>query len=348
MEALSISFPRARDAGGGSRCQQLTVSLKPSRKSHAGFACPLRHLDYLDRSPVLTEEERRGLAYLLQLAPSRYLEFERQARVLSRVTQPLMDMLALFQQRRPKSRMFRHCFLKYLLHQVLQRNTLYWGWSSTTWMSVIDALPKRSRARTRDLETDETTRSSPHYVLLHVAAYLFSDLLPAPGNRGIPAHVMAEILFGPEVVQTAINSVLGARAARGYTETQKGKTAFVFALILALLVNRNPYLEALTPATFSELSETEIGRKERGRIEQLRRMLMSLGIIPEERVLMAEEKPPPQLFQDESVVGVHPRWVAWLRGISRQTPISVNSRNEIVGPMLMACRGPRSSALSHH
>ncbi len=320
-----------------------TFSEEPFR-----FRMPIEPSDYLDRSPILSEEERRGIVYLLQLAPSRYLEFERQARVLSRVTQPLMDVLALFQQRRPKRRVFGHCFLKYLLDQVLQRNTLYWGWSSTTWMSVIDALPKRSRARTRDLETDETTRSSPHYVLLHVAAYLFSDLLPAPGNRGIPAHVMAEILFGPEVVQTAINSVLGARAARGYTETQKGKTAFVFALILALLVNRNPYLEALTPATFSELSETEIGRKERGRIEQLRRMLMSLGIIPEERVLMAEEKPPPQLFQDESVVGVHPRWVAWLRGISRQTPISVNSRNEIVGPMLMACRGPRSSAPSHH
>src|SRR5437899_1945883 len=116
MEALSISFPRARDAGAGSRCQPLTVSLKPSRKSHSGFACPLRHLDYLDRSPLLSEEERRGIVYLLQLAPSRYLEFERQARVLSRVTQPLMDVLALFQQRRPKSRVFGHCFLKYLLH----------------------------------------------------------------------------------------------------------------------------------------------------------------------------------------------------------------------------------------
>jgi len=53
---------------------------------------------------------------------------------------------------------------------------------------------------------------------------------------------------------------------------------------------------------------------------------------------MAEEKPPPQLFQDVSVVGIHPRWVAWLRAFWRQTPISVNSRNEIVGPMLMACR----------
>ena len=310
----------------------------PFPEEPCSFRMPIEPADYFDRSPVLSEEERRGIAYLLQLAPSRYLEFDRQASVLSRVTQPLMDVLALFQQWRPKSRMVRQGFLSYLLDHVLQTNTLYWGWSPITWIAVIDALPRRARARRLDKAADETTRSSPHYVLLHVAAYLFSEALPAPGNRGIPAHLMGEILFGSEALQTVIDRVLAARAARGYTETPKGKRAFVFVLILALLVNRNPSLEALTPTTFSDLSETEIGRRERGRIEQLRRVLMSLEILPEERRLLAAEKPPALLFQDESVIGIHPRWVAWLRAFWRQTPISVSSRNEIVGPMLMACR----------
>lgn len=301
------------------------------------FRMPIDPSDYPDRTPTLTEEERKGIAYLLSLPSARYLEFERQARVLGRVTQPLIDVLTLFQQRRPESRVFRHQFMKYLLSQVLQTNILYWGWSSTIWASVIETLPKRSRRAALSKEANDTTRSSPHYVLLHVAAYLFSGLLQSPGKRGFPAHVMGEILFGPEVLQMAIDSVLEARAARGYTETQKGKAAFVFALILALLANRNPYPEALTMASLSDLCQTEMGGKERGRIEQLRRVLMSLGIIPEERYL-AEEKPPPQLFQDESVIGVHPRWVAWLRAFWRQTPISQNNRNEIVGPMLMACR----------
>jgi len=250
-----------------------------------------------------------------------------------------MDVLALFQQRRPKSRVFRHGFLKYVLRGVLQTNTLYWGWSSIIWASVIDALPKRSRgAVAPGLEADETTRSNPHYTLLHLAAFLFSDLLSLPKHRGFPAHMMGEILFGPEVLQTAIDRVVGARAARGYTETRKGKTAFVYALILALLANRNPHLEALTPATLSALVQTEIGEKERGRIEQLRRVLMTVGIFPEERQLMAKERPPKQLFQDALVVDVHPQWVAWLRALWQQTPISEHARHEIVGPMLMACR----------
>jgi hypothetical protein len=91
------------------------------------FRMPIVPADYLDRSPVLTEEERRGIASLLQLAPPHYLEFDRQVSQLSRVTQPLLDVLALFQQWHPKSRAIRQRFLTYLLDHVLQTNTLYWG-----------------------------------------------------------------------------------------------------------------------------------------------------------------------------------------------------------------------------
>ncbi len=198
----------------------------PEPSGPFSFRMPLAPADYLDRSPVLTEEERRGIASLLQLPPPRYLEFDRQVSQLSRVTQPLLDVLALFHEWRPKSRAVRQRFLTYLLDHVLQTNTLYWGWSQGTWGAVLDALPKR-----RDLAADKQTRSSPHYVLLHVAAYLFSEAGPLPSNRGIPAHLMAEILFGPAAVQQAIDRVLQARAATGYTENPKGKRAFVFVLI---------------------------------------------------------------------------------------------------------------------
>ena len=109
-------------------------------------------------------------------------------------------------------------------------------------------------------------------------------------------------------------------------------------LIFALLLNWNPSLEALTPTTFDILSGTEIGKRERGRVEQLRRVLMTLGILPEERLRLSAERPPRQLFQDDEVQDVHPQWVAWLRAFWRQTPISEQARNAIIGTMLMACR----------
>ena len=307
--------------------------VSPEPRKPFSFRMPLAPADYLDRSPVLTDEERRGITSLLQLTPPHYLEFDRLVKQLSRVTQPLLDVLALFHEWRPKSRAVRQGFLTYVLKHVLQTNTLYWGWSQATWGAVIDALPKR-----RDKAANTQTRSTPHYVLLFVAAYLFSETGPSLSSRGIPAHLMAEILFGSTVVQQAIDRVLQAREAKGYTENPKQKRAFVFVLIFTLLLNRNPSLEALTPTTFDTLSGTEIGKRERGRVEQLRRVLMTLGILPEERLRLSAERPPRQLFQDDEVQDVHPQWVAWLRAFWQQTPISEQARNAIIGTMLMACR----------
>ncbi|HEY7418704.1 MAG TPA: hypothetical protein VH593_26230, partial [Ktedonobacteraceae bacterium] len=293
----------------------MSTANSPEPNKPFSLRMPLAPADYLDRSPLLTEQERRDITSLLQLTPPHYLEFDRLVRQLSRVTQPLLDVLALFHEWHPKSRTVRQGFLTDMLHHVLQMNTLYWGWSQATWITVIDALPKR-----RDQAANTQTRSTPHYVLLYVAAYLFSVTGPSPSSRGIPAQLMAEILFGSTVVQHVVDRVLQAREASGYTETPKGKGAFVFVLIFALLLNRNPSLEALTPATFEILSATETGKRERGRIAQLRRVLMTLGILPEERLRLAEERPPRQLFRDDEIADVHPQWVAWLRAFWRQTP----------------------------
>src|SRR5579883_3072744 len=92
----------------------------PEPSKHISFRMPLAPADYLDRSPALTKQERWGITSLLQLTPPHYLEFDRLVRQLSRVTQPLLDVLALFHEWRPKSRTIRQGFLTYVLHPVLQ------------------------------------------------------------------------------------------------------------------------------------------------------------------------------------------------------------------------------------
>ena len=82
----------------------------PFPEEPCSFRMPIEPADYFDRSPVLSEEERRGIAYLLQLAPSRYLEFDRQASVLSRVTQPLMDEMLCDLINRPQLEMADECY----------------------------------------------------------------------------------------------------------------------------------------------------------------------------------------------------------------------------------------------
>ena len=206
----------------------------PEPSKPFSFRMPLAPADYLDRSPLLTDEERRGITSLLQLTPPHYLEFDRLVRQLSRVTQPLLDVLALFHEWRPKSRAVRQGFLTYVLNHVLQTNTLYWGWSQATWITVIDALPKR-----RDQAATTQTRSTPHYVLLYVAAYLFSETGPSPSSRGIPAHLMAEILLGRQWYSKL--SIMCCKLGRRQdTPRTKGEEGFCLCADLHLVAESEP------------------------------------------------------------------------------------------------------------
>ena len=299
---------------------------------------PIEPSDYPDRNPVLTDEERKSIEYLLSLTAGQYREFEYQIMQLTRVVQPLLDVLVLFQHWKPKSQVARQHFVGYLLGQVLRTDTMYWGWSSETWKTVIDAVPTRPTEVKRRYEPGYTTINSPNYVLTHLAAYLFASVLYPTGKRWFPARTMGEVIFGTEMVQTAIDKVMESWLETGYTENRKSQERIIFATILALLANRNPYLEALTPAALNTLDEMELKANVRSRVRQLQKALISSHVLPDKELRTTEDRLLPQLLQDEFVVGIHPRWVSWLRAFWQQTPISQNNRETITGHMSVACR----------
>ncbi|HYU76878.1 MAG TPA: hypothetical protein VEL31_29775 [Ktedonobacteraceae bacterium] len=269
------------------------------------FRMPIEPSTYPDRSPVLSKEECQGIEYLLTLSPRYFRAFEQHAARFARVTQPLIDVLTLFQQWRPTSYVPRQYFGSYLLGHVLQSNTLYWGWSSTMWESVIDAIPLRPNNVALRREPGYTTIPGPHSLLAHLAAYLFSDILYPTGKRGFPSQMMGEILFGQEVLQAAINKVMEPWLAMGYAENRRER--FVFTTILALLANRNPHLEALTTTTLRKLREKNPSPEMQSRIGQLQSVLISLHVLPGEEWKTTANQPKLQLFQDEFVVDIHPR-----------------------------------------
>src|SRR6266446_1794154 len=106
---------------------------------------PISPLDYPDRDPVLSEEERKGIEHLLSLSSWQWRAFEQHLALLERLTKPLLDVINLFQERRPKNLVARKHFLEHLLGHVLQTNTVYWGWSSSRWETVIQTIPRRPK-----------------------------------------------------------------------------------------------------------------------------------------------------------------------------------------------------------
>jgi integrase len=312
------------------------ASLLATQDNALTFRMPIVPADYPDRSPVLSQAERRQIEELLTLSPRHFRAFEQQAARIARVTQPLLDVLALFQQRRPTSYVARQYFVDYLLGQVLQANTLYWGWSRPLWEAVIDAIPLRPNSVALRREPGYTTIAGPHSVLAHLAAYLFSDILYLTGKRCFPAHLLGEIVFGQEAVQMTLNQVIEPWVAMGYAEQRRER--IVFTTILALLTNRHPHLEALTTTTLMQLRETNPSPEMQSRIGQLQHVLISLHLLPGEGGRTIAEHPHLQLFQEEFVVGIHPRWVAWLRAFWHQTPLSQNNRRDIIRHVLVAFR----------
>ncbi len=204
------------------------------------------------------------------------------------------------------------------------------------WESVIDAIPLRPNNVALRKEPGYTTTPGPHSLLAHLTAYLFSDILYPTGKRGFPAQMMGEILFSQEVLQAAIHKVMEPWLAMGYAENQRDY--FVFTTAFALLANRNPHLEALTTATLKNLYESNPNGRMRSTVGQLQKVLVSLHFLSVEEGKTTGGKPKLQLFQDEFVVGIHPRWVAWLRAFWQQTPISQNNRREIIRHVLVAFR----------
>ena len=301
------------------------------------FRLPILPIDYSDRNPALSEEERRGIESLISLSSApHYRAFEQLAEKLARITKPLFDVLALYRQSRPKSPVSRKLFLGYFMGHVLRTNTLYWGWSKETWEYIIDTAPQRPCEPARRKEPGYININNPTHILVHLVAYLLADVIYLAGRNPFPARFLGEIIFGSHAMQKAITKAKEPWLATGYANERTSEDDLARAMSLALLVNHHPALEALTASTFQRLSEMDLRRKMvKNRVEQLHRVLIDLEILAPEAPRVKQAG---QLFRAEHLTGIHPRWIAWLQAFWRQTPISLNARTTITNQMLVACR----------
>jgi hypothetical protein len=315
----------------------------PSWEEKLQWPMPISLVDYPDRKPLLAEEERKGIEHLLSRSSWQWRAFEQQLALLERITQPLIDVLMLFQRWRPKSRVSRQHFIGHLLGHVLQTNTLYWGWSSRMWETVIRTIPTRPKEVAQRREPGHTSSASPDLILTHLAAYLLTGRLHLTREKPLRVLAFGEIVFGPALVQAAIDSVKGPWLATGYSERGRNQEDLIHVLILALLVNHHPSLEALTASVLKQACALNRRYDLEHRFGQLHRVLIDLAILSDDGLKKTETRPATMLFQDAFVRDIHPRWVAWVRAFWQQTPLSQHHRTEITGHVVMACRW-----LAHH
>jgi len=202
----------------------------------AGWRMPL-FPQWYDQSTTLTEAEREALTEKTEL-PLRngFLSLNLPStQALLRLARPLQDVYNVWH---PDPTNYVP-YLRWMYRQMVQRGKPFWAWSHEEWGEAAT------------LAFGEFAQQGVP-LTIRVAAYLLCGLL-ITGPRFSPSH-MALILFGDALVSEQyerLAMVIFGKDGFGYFRSQRQDNRLRAAVALATLVNRNPYLDALTVGRLS-------------------------------------------------------------------------------------------------
>ena len=185
-------------------------------KSQAKGVWPIETTRY-DRSAELTALEQEALNHLLAEwgDKQRYTVPKALARQLLRLLQPLYDIQdALGVQRRSCSSVWSA-----VCRGMQEHKTAYWAWSEHEWSALLTSLFLRYP---RGYANANANRQ-PRYQLLAIAYCLGpqTDFL-LPFFKEISPLAFAHLLFGEELLDTAITRIAEVLLTWGYQDRPKG------------------------------------------------------------------------------------------------------------------------------
>jgi integrase len=273
---------------------------------------PIDPENYPDHSPHLTKQEKELMEQYLAFAPTKSMGSHVKPILaeLQRFERPYWDTVRLSADTRENLAASR----RFLFRAMLQTRKSFWAWPKETWVQVIQSVPKKER--------------STFGVSFRLAnlAYVFCDFLYV-GDSTFYAR-MADAFFGKTVVDAEVEKLSIARAELGFTTDPIEKQHFRWFCSLVMLVNRCPYIEAISAQTLMTVQDLLVlfkGRNasHRARLElrRLQTALCALGILDEPAVLVAAKvgaSKYPDVFRDDPTID--PRWSAWICAFYEQTP----------------------------
>lgn len=267
-----------------------------------------------DRDRGLSPEEARALAVIGDDL-RRWPRCRRHAsawRALDRLVRPLADARAVLTSHTRRQDRCADAAVAALLLQCAREHSTFWAWSAATWRRVLGPTQRDFRA----LHPAWVDRQVRHYLIaVPYVLQCFTDLRPLGNYKRV---ALAEKVFGRARVQSTIARVAGVLVGWGYQRAGTGR-AFPRVLCETLLHNRNPHVEALTPALLAELRRTG-GAEKRSLFHQLQVALAALGLM-EAPAAAGVARPP--------VEGVSPRWQAWAARWEATSTLTATTRRHV-------------------
>ncbi len=271
------------------------------------WSMPLASCAY-DRRIVLTKEEQEALAE--GEAIQSFFPFDHPAvQLLAWLTQPLQDVHELKHIQSSKAvKRSLTLYLRFMYRQLARIEKSFWGWSQEEWAVVHQAAHTICPPR-------------GELVTFRLATYLFGGYLIIDDR--FSSVSLAFLVFGKELVtaqyQRIANIVLETDGF-GYTSGQTQKHNLFATVTLLMLVNRNPYIDALTVESLYTAQHLATDKEKFVKtFYRVTRALVHLNILPANVWSNRDGEAITPLPWAYSEPDVDPQWVAWLRAYMMQT-----------------------------
>ncbi len=270
-------------------------------RQRIGWQTPLNP-DAYDRSPVLTEEEKKALCCIVSHHMGHHTSrWPRETQEqMQRLLCPLHDMLTV--GRYTDSTYYP--LLRLLAREMYLRGTSYWAWTLPQWVETIGLDLQAFEQRHQNRRGDQLRQ--PLFYLAYILGG-FSDFYAFPITR-IYAYRTASRLFGVEVMHTSFERLLAVVTTWGYTGHGCGRDYLRYALARAALANRSPHLEDLTLELLVTLREQADSEELSTAFGLLSRVLVNLDILDAHLPIGSQARPVTERLNTQ---GVAAEWVAW-------------------------------------
>lgn len=282
--------------------------------------CPPVRRDKYSRSGLLSPEEERALAELLS---SRYRWGDQEEEgvirlqsALSRLLTPLRDALAAVEGDASSKDQAAAA----LLRACGREKSSFWGWNEDTWSRVLGTTQAQF-FQTNGALVDGEVRQ-----YMAAAAYLLGCFTDVRFMGAFKRTHLARKVFGRSAVESAIAAVKDVLVGWGYSAAKL--TPLEATVCEALLLNRSPYLHALSTEKLAEFRRRAVKRRQSYYL-QVSKALAAMGLItvPLERAEDPDAKV--GVVRITQTGSIHPEWLGWIQRWEESSTVAPATRQQI-------------------
>jgi integrase len=258
-------------------------------------------LTIYDKRPILTEEERTALLSLgWHTRQARCYDPDRSEWVvIERLFRPLNDArLGLYIPDKQYHKRSSRDAVALILHACVTTGKAFWGWDTATWIDVFGPDHKTIQERFPGW-VDGAVR--PYMFGIAYLLNCFSEIHQLGKNNNV---TLATRLFGPSLVEAAVDPILSTLEGWGYQSARH--TATVPGLVCTLLLlNRSPHLADMTTDKIEHYRcNDQIPKNFRSKLYGVHRALAALGFVETPASYVEAQAP--------VIQGVNPEWLQWV------------------------------------